>query len=92
MNIPDKIVGVAVKPVVVIIPALIRTEFFIGATSDGVAAIETFLFHSTKCLYKDTKNGFCKERFRGKKKVSLLRHPLKYQLISMIIISYPTTV
>ena len=31
MNVPDKIVGIAVKFVVIIIPALIRTEFFIGA-------------------------------------------------------------
>jgi len=30
MHISDKIVWVAVKPVIIIIPALIRTEFFIG--------------------------------------------------------------
>jgi hypothetical protein len=33
MNVPDKIVGIAVKLVVIIIPALIRTELFIGTAS-----------------------------------------------------------
>ena len=56
MNIPHKIIWFAVQPVIVVITALIRTEFFIGPTTKGVAAIETFLFHSTKCFYKDIKN------------------------------------
>ena len=60
MNIPYKIVGVAVKPVVVIIPALIRTEFFIGTTTDGIATIETFLFHSTNVYIKIQKTVFAK--------------------------------
>ena len=33
MNISDKIIWVTVKPVIVVIPALIRTEFFIGTAS-----------------------------------------------------------
>jgi hypothetical protein len=52
MNISDEIVGVAVKPVIVIIPALVGTEFFIGTTLKDVAAIETFLFHSTNVFIK----------------------------------------
>ena len=56
MDISDKIVRVTVKPVVVIIAALIGTEFLIGATTDGVATIETFFFHSTNVLIKIQKN------------------------------------
>ncbi len=52
MDISDKIAGITVKPVVVIIPALIRTEFLIGAAANNIAAIETFSFHSTKVLIK----------------------------------------
>jgi hypothetical protein len=58
MDISDKIVCVTVKPVVVIIAALIGTEFLIGATTDGVATIETFFFHSTNVLIKIQKNVF----------------------------------
>ena len=58
MDIPDEIVRVTVKPVVVIIAALIGTEFLIGATTDGVATIETFFFHSTNVLIKIQKNVF----------------------------------
>lgn len=52
MNVPNKIVRVAVNPVIIIIPALIRTEFLIGSATNGVAAIETFLFHSTNVSIK----------------------------------------
>jgi hypothetical protein len=58
MNIAYKIICIAVKSVVVIIPALIRTELFIGTATDRLAAIETFLFHSTKVLIKIRKNVF----------------------------------
>jgi hypothetical protein len=58
MNISDEVVCVAVQPVVVIITALIGTEFLIGATTDGVATIETFFFHSTNVLIKIHKNVF----------------------------------
>lgn len=34
MNITDKVVGVAVKPVVIIVPALVGTEFLIGTSVD----------------------------------------------------------
>jgi len=52
MHITYKIVRVTVQPVIVIIPALIRTEFFIGTTTERIATIETFLFHSTNVLIK----------------------------------------
>jgi hypothetical protein len=56
MNIPDKIIGIAVETVVVVIPALVGTEFFIGPATKNIAAIETFPFHSTKVLIKIYKN------------------------------------
>jgi hypothetical protein len=59
MHIPDKIVRVAIQTVVVIVPALVRTELFIGTATDGVAAIETFPFHSTKIYLKIQKNKNC---------------------------------
>ena len=52
MNIAYKIVCIPVQPVIEVIPALIRTEFFIGSAANSFAAIETFLFHSTKVLIK----------------------------------------
>jgi hypothetical protein len=52
MNIPDKIICIPVQSVIVIIPALVRTEFFIGPAAYNFAAIETFLFHCTKVLIK----------------------------------------
>jgi len=58
MDISDEIVRVTVKPVVVVIAALIGTEFLIGATTNGVATIETFFFHSTNVLIKIQKNVF----------------------------------
>ncbi len=56
--IPDKIVCIPVKTVVIIVPALIGTEFLISTTANGISAIETFLFHSTKVLIKIQKNVF----------------------------------
>lgn len=58
MNISDEVVCVAVQSVIVIITALIGTKFLIGATTDGVATIETFFFHSTNVLIKIHKNVF----------------------------------
>jgi hypothetical protein len=52
VNIPYKVVRIAIQPVIVIIPALIRTEFLISTATNGVAAIETFLFHSTNVFIK----------------------------------------
>jgi hypothetical protein len=56
VNISHEIVGITVQPVVVIVSALVRAEFLIGATTNGVATIETFLFHSTNVLIKIQKN------------------------------------
>ena len=47
MNVSDKIIDITVQPVVVVVPALIRTEFLIGTAFNNIAAIETFFFHST---------------------------------------------
>ena len=58
VNISHEIVCITVQPVVVVVPALIRAEFLIGATTNGVATIETFLFHSTNVLIKIQKNVF----------------------------------
>ncbi len=52
VNITYEIISITVEPVIIIIPALIRTEFFIGTAMNSFAAIETFLFHSTKVLIK----------------------------------------
>jgi hypothetical protein len=52
MNIPDKVISIAVQPVIKIIPALIRTEFLISTATYSVAAIETFLLHSTNVFIK----------------------------------------
>ncbi len=58
MHIPDIIIRFAVEPVIVVVPALIGTEFLIGTTPEGVATIETFPFHSTKVLIKIHKTIF----------------------------------
>ncbi len=56
VNVPHVIAGVAVQPVVVIVPALVRAEFLIGAAAYNGAAIETFSFHSTNVSIKLQKN------------------------------------
>mgnify|MGYP001590036846 CR=1 FL=1 len=56
MDIADKIICIPVQSVIIVIPALIRTEFLIGAATNDRAAIETFLFHSTKVSIKLHKN------------------------------------
>ena len=58
MYIPYKIIGIPVKPVVVVVPALIGAEFLIGSSVDRFSTVETFLFHSTKVLIKIQKNVF----------------------------------
>lgn len=52
MYISDIIVCIAVKPVVVIVSALVRAEFLIGASAYYGSAIETFSFHSTNVSIK----------------------------------------
>ncbi len=52
MNISYEIVRVTVDSVVVVVSALVRTEFLIGTATNCVAAIETFSFHSTNVLIK----------------------------------------
>jgi len=58
MHVTDIIVRIAVQTVIVIIPALVGTEFLIGTAANNFAAIETFLFHSTKVLIKLQKTVF----------------------------------
>jgi hypothetical protein len=58
MNISDKIICIAVQPVIEVVPALVGTEFLVGATSNNFTAIETFFFHGAKVLLKIKKNVF----------------------------------
>ncbi len=56
VNIAHITVGILVLPVVVVVSALIRAEFFIGSASQDVTAIETIPFHNAKVLIKIVKN------------------------------------
>lgn len=56
MNITNITVGILIQPVVIVISALIGTEFFIGSAPQDVTAIETFSFHNAKVLIKIIKN------------------------------------
>ena len=38
----------AVQPVIIIVPAHIRTKFLINSTSNGFSAIEAYFFHTCK--------------------------------------------
>lgn len=58
MNISHKIVCVAVQTVVVIVSALVGTEFLITTAMYNIAAIETSFFHNAKVLIKIQKNVF----------------------------------
>ena len=46
MDIPDIIILVAVKAVVVIITALVGTEFLIRPAKEPGSAVKTYSFHS----------------------------------------------
>ena len=48
VNIPHIVGHFTVQPVVVIIPAHIRTEFFINSPGNGFTAVETKFFHRSK--------------------------------------------
>lgn len=52
VDIADIVVAIAVQTIVIIVSALIRTEFLIGTTMNKVAAVKTSFFHSTKVLIK----------------------------------------
>jgi len=58
MNISYKIVCVTVQTVVVIVSALVGTEFLITTAMYNIAAIETSFFHNAKVLIKIQKNVF----------------------------------
>lgn len=45
VDVPHVIRGFAVQPVVVVVAAHIRTEFFIYSSSDGFSAVEANFFH-----------------------------------------------
>jgi len=46
VNIPNKVVLVTVKTIVVIVSALIGTEFFIRPSEKFSSAVKTYSFHS----------------------------------------------
>lgn len=52
MNVPDKAITVFVKPVIIIVSALIGTEFLVGPASQDIAAIETSSIHDAKVFIK----------------------------------------
>jgi hypothetical protein len=52
MNIPDKAVTVFVKPVIVVVSALIGTEFLVGPAPKDIATIETSSIHDAKVFIK----------------------------------------
>lgn len=56
VNIPHKVVCLTVDSVVVVVSALVGTEFLISAAAYNASAIETFFFHSTNVLIKLDKN------------------------------------
>lgn len=45
MHIPDKAVGIFVKFVIVVVPALIGTELLVGSALKNITAVETISFH-----------------------------------------------
>jgi hypothetical protein len=51
VDVPNVIRGFAVQPVVIIVAAHIRTEFFIYSSSDGFSAVEANFFHITGIYY-----------------------------------------
>jgi hypothetical protein len=52
MNIPDKVVALFVKSVIVIVSALIGTEFLVGSAPQNITAIETSSIHDAKVFIK----------------------------------------
>lgn len=52
MNIPDKAVTVFVKFVIVVVSALIGTEFLVGPAPQDITAIETSSIHDAKVFIK----------------------------------------
>lgn len=46
MNITDIVIDITVYPVIVIITALVRAEFFIRPPKDFTSTVETYTFHS----------------------------------------------
>jgi hypothetical protein len=58
VNITDKVICIAVKTVVVVVPALVGTELLVGTPMDLFSTVETSSFHSTNVLIKIQKNVF----------------------------------
>jgi len=54
MHVPDIIILITVKSVVVIVAALIGTEFLIRPPKEPGSAVKTYSFHS-ECFDKDMK-------------------------------------
>jgi hypothetical protein len=55
MDVPDIIILITVKTVIVIVAALIGTEFLIRPPKEPRSAVKTYSFHS-ECFDKDMKN------------------------------------
>jgi len=55
MDVPDIIILITVKTVIVIVAALIGTEFLIRPPQEPGSAVKTYSFHS-ECFDKDIKN------------------------------------
>ena len=55
MYVPDVVVLVPVKTVIVVVAALIGTEFLIRPPKEPGSAVKTYSFHS-ECFDKDMKN------------------------------------
>lgn len=47
MDVPYITVGIPVQAIVIIVPALIGTEFLVGSSPQDITAVETNFFHNT---------------------------------------------
>jgi hypothetical protein len=52
MDIPDKAVAVFVNSVIIVVSALIGTEFLVGPALQGITTIETSSIHDAKVFIK----------------------------------------
>lgn len=62
VNIPYQTVRVTVKVIVVIVSALIRTEFLIGSSFQRISAIQAILDHRTKRGYIEKQKNYNRQQ------------------------------